>query len=69
MAEKLDPERLGILIGKIYDAALDPALWEDFMAAGRQLFDARASTFLQLDFRQPARSLVALRGIDPHYEA
>ena len=68
MTTMLEAEKLSSLIEMIYDAALAPELWGRFMATGRQAFDATGSTFLQLESAHPEKSIVDLRGIDPHYE-
>jgi len=65
MTGRLDADILNRLIVKIYDAALAPALWEDFMAAGRTVFRSTGSSFVQFDILHPELSYVDLHGVDP----
>jgi len=64
----LNHEQLSQLIGKIYDAALEPHLWQQFMEAARNIFGSKGSTFLMLDYVQPQRSVVDIHGVDNDLE-
>jgi PAS domain-containing protein len=65
----ITPGKLSALIGTIYDAALSPHLWEQFMGEARTIFAATASTFFQLDGLAPNNSVVDVHGMDTAYEA
>jgi DNA-binding CsgD family transcriptional regulator/PAS domain-containing protein len=64
----VETELLGTLIGDIYDAALDPALWQDVLGSTKQFVGGQAASLAWKD-------AVAKRGhsfyddseIDPHY--
>lgn len=57
--------QLHTLIGHIYDAALDPSLWEDFMVAASDAFNGRTSALIFHNLDDPSTSLTRYIRISP----
>ncbi|MFB3828762.1 MAG: helix-turn-helix transcriptional regulator [Bryobacteraceae bacterium] len=56
------------LVGCIYDASLDPALWGGFLARLRALLGAEAAAVVRHEGDNPAGTIFASSGIDPLYQ-
>jgi DNA-binding CsgD family transcriptional regulator len=62
-------ERLLTLIGDIYDAALDPALWTPVLGKTRDFVRGQAAAIFRKDaISKSGNSYYQDGGIDPHYE-
>src|SRR5574340_750673 len=56
------------LIGRIYDASLDPLLWPSFLDRLRELLGAEAAALIRHDGGNPRGVVLAGSGIDPEYQ-
>ena len=64
-----DAEQLSSLIGDIYDAALDPALWPDVLAkSARFVGRSSAGLFFKDATRKSGNLYYDAGGITPHYK-
>ena len=61
-------EQLSALIGDIYDAALDPALWVDALAKCAQFVGGPAALLVSRDTADPSHSAAYYSGFDPHFK-
>src|SRR5215213_9511041 len=59
------PEKLSTTIGKIYDSAVDPALWPDALESACGLIGATLGTIAIYDFRQISARWGSQWGADP----
>lgn len=62
-------ERLSDLIGDIYDAMLDPSLWEPNMTRLGEAFNASKTNLIMQHSGQPETGLVRTTGWDPELQA
>jgi DNA-binding CsgD family transcriptional regulator len=62
-----DTEQLSVLIGEIYDAALDPALWPQVLPKSAQFVGGRAASLFYKDAASKSGDFACDCGIDPHY--
>lgn len=62
-----DTEQISSLIGAIYDASLDPALWRDVLAQISAFVEAPASALVRHDVLAGSGSFYYSWGDDPHY--
>jgi DNA-binding CsgD family transcriptional regulator/PAS domain-containing protein len=62
-----EAEQLSLLIGDIYDAALDPSLWIGVLAKCAQFVGGPAAALFSRDTTQKSCSAAYYSGIDPHY--
>lgn len=63
----LETEQVSSLIGAIYDASLDPALWRDVLESIAAFVGAPASALVRHDVRAASGSFYYSWGDDPHY--
>ena len=61
-------EQLSALIGDIYDAALDPALWVDALAKCARFVGGPAALLVSRDTADPSHSAAYYSGFDPHFK-
>lgn len=61
------PEKLSTVIGKIYDSAVDPALWPDALEGACGLIGAVQGTVSVLDFKQQTIRFATEWGTDPYW--
>jgi DNA-binding CsgD family transcriptional regulator len=62
-----DTEQLSALIGEIYDAALDPALWPQVLPKSAQFVGGPAASLFYKDAASKSGDFACDCGIDPHY--
>jgi DNA-binding CsgD family transcriptional regulator/PAS domain-containing protein len=62
-------ERLSALIGDVYDAALDPALWPSVLAKLCAFVPGRASNIFSQDAIKKTANRYFMWGIDPYYDS
>jgi DNA-binding CsgD family transcriptional regulator len=62
-----EAEQLSALIGEIYDAALDPALWPQVLPKSAQFVGGRAASLFYKDAASKSGDFACDCGIDPHY--
>ena len=62
-----DAEQLSALIGDIYDAALDPALWPQVLPKSAQFVGGPAASLFSKDAARKSGDYAYDCGIDPHY--
>ena len=62
-----DTEQLSALIGEIYDAALDPALWPQVLPKSAQFVGGPAASLFYKDAASKSGDVAYDCGIDPHY--
>lgn len=62
-----DPEKLTRLISRIYDAALDTALWPDVLATVAHFVGGQATGLLAKDTMNKCVAAHHHAGVDPHY--
>jgi DNA-binding CsgD family transcriptional regulator len=62
-----DTEQLSALIGEIYDAALDPALWPQVLPKSAQFVGGGAASLFYKDAASKSGDFACDCGIDPHY--
>jgi DNA-binding CsgD family transcriptional regulator len=62
-----ETERLSALIGNIYDAALDPALWPDVLREMASFVGGQAAGLLSKDSVSKIGIATYHAGVDPHY--
>jgi DNA-binding CsgD family transcriptional regulator len=67
MTVDIDPEKLSTVIGKIYDSAVDPALWPDALERMCGLIGATFATVSILDFKQRTTRFATTWGGDPYW--
>jgi hypothetical protein len=53
------------LVGAIYDAAVDPTLWEPALARVSDALSAIGPLYLSYDLQRPERSRAVLGRLDP----
>jgi DNA-binding CsgD family transcriptional regulator/PAS domain-containing protein len=63
-----EDEQLSSLIGDIYDAALDPALWVDVLASCAKFVGGPAAAMFSRDTARQRCNAAYYCGIDPHYK-
>ena len=63
-----EAEQVSLLIGDIYDAALNPSLWVDVLAKCAQFVGGPAAALFSRDTAHPSRSVAYYSGLDPHYK-
>src|SRR5687768_12775347 len=63
----VDSTQLSTVIGKIYDSAVDPALWPPAIEAMCGLIGATHGSVSVLDFRQQTIRLATQWGLDSHW--
>src|SRR5688572_13622753 len=68
MKVDIDPETLSTVIGKIYDSAVDPALWPVALEAMCGLIGATLGTVAVIDFKHHSIRFGADWGFDPHWK-
>jgi DNA-binding CsgD family transcriptional regulator len=68
MKVDIDPETLSDVIGKIYDSAVDPALWPVALEAMCGLIGATLGTVTVIDFKQHLIRFAADWGFDPYWK-
>ncbi|HWE18686.1 MAG TPA: LuxR family transcriptional regulator [Hyphomicrobiaceae bacterium] len=61
-------EQLSALIGDIYDAALDPALWVDVLARCARYVGGPAALLVSRDTADPTHSAAYYSGFDPQFK-
>jgi len=62
-----EAEQLSALIGEIYDAALDPALWPQVLPKSAQFVGGRAASLFSKDAASKSGDVAYDCGIDPYY--
>ena len=62
-----DAEQLSALIGDIYDAALDPALWPQVLPKSAQFVGGPAASLFYKDAASKSGDFAYDCGIDPYY--
>jgi len=62
-----DAEQLSALIGEIYDAALDPALWPQVLPKSAQFVGGRAAALFYKNAASKSGDVAYDCGIDPYY--
>src|SRR6516225_6075290 len=62
-----EDERLSGLIGHIYDAALDPALWVGALEKGAEFVGGPAATLYSRDLASKTANVAYQFGFDPRY--
>jgi DNA-binding CsgD family transcriptional regulator len=62
-----EDEKLAPLIGSIYDAALDAALWTDVLANIADFVDGQAAGLVSKDLASKSGSVHYQFGVEPHY--
>ncbi len=67
MTVTVDPERLSDVIGKIYDSAIDPALWPEALEGACGLIGATLGSIALVDFQKRTMDLNMNWGGDPHW--
>ena len=68
MKVDIDPETLSGVIGRIYDSAVDPALWPIALEAMCGLIGATLGTVTVIDFKQHSIRFAADWGFDPYWK-
>jgi DNA-binding CsgD family transcriptional regulator/PAS domain-containing protein len=63
----IDPEKLASVIGKIYDSAVDPALWPGALEAACGLIGATLGSIGIYDFQRKSVSWASQWGGDPYW--
>jgi hypothetical protein len=61
-------EKLSGLIGNVYDAALDPALWTDALHQTARFVGGRAASLYSKDVASKTGQVAYDCGIDPRYK-
>jgi DNA-binding CsgD family transcriptional regulator/PAS domain-containing protein len=60
--------QVSLLIGDIYDAALDPSRWVDVLAKGAQFVGGSAAALFSRDTARQSCNAAYYSGLDPHYK-
>jgi DNA-binding CsgD family transcriptional regulator/PAS domain-containing protein len=60
--------QVSLLIGDIYDAALDPSRWVDVLAKGAQFVGGSAAALFSRDTARQRCNAAYYSGLDPHYK-
>jgi DNA-binding CsgD family transcriptional regulator len=68
MTVDIDPEKFSDVIGKIYDSAVDPALWPIALEATCGLIGATLGTVSVIDFKQHSIRFATQWGFDPYWK-
>jgi DNA-binding CsgD family transcriptional regulator len=63
-----EAEQLSTLVGDIYDAALDPALWPKVLAKSAQFVDGLAAAIFSKDAASKSGGVAYNYGIEPYYQ-
>jgi len=63
-----EDEKLSRLIGNVYDAALDPALWVDVLEQAAHFVGGPAASLFSRDVVSKSANVAYQFGIDPRYE-
>ena len=66
-ASMTEAEEVSELIGRIYDAALDPSLWPSVLGETCRFLDCVSGTLNSYDITRSSLAINASYGYDPHY--